>query len=104
MLVCRESELALVNLSNLADTRLEVTIWLVLNTAVLNKAGEVVKAVVALDPAEVVDVTVEEVGAGRREFVAKELLDFSLENVKTHTIDGVLQTSILFNKCGQRVS
>lgn len=104
MLVRRESEMALVDFSNFADTGLEVAVWLVLDTTVLNKAGEVVEAVVALDPAEVIDVAVEEVRTGWLEFVAKELLDFSLEHVKTHTIDGVLETSILEDKCGERLS
>jgi hypothetical protein len=94
MLVGRQTECAAVDLSNLPETSLEVTLGLVLYTAILDEAREVVQAVVTVDPTKVVDVAVETERARGLQFEAEKLLDLSLEVVQAHAVDGVLQTGI----------
>ena len=95
MLVRRHPERALVDLGDLAETRLEVALRLVLHAPVLDEAREVVAAVLAGRPAEVVDILVEGEGTRGGERVSESALDFGLEDVQTHTIDRVLETSVL---------
>ena len=70
MLVRREPELALVDLGDLPKTGLEVTVRLVLYTAVFDESREVMQAIVALNPSKVVDITVESVGTCGLKLVA----------------------------------
>ena len=95
MLVRGRAKRALVYLGDLAETGLEVLLRLVLDTPVLDEAGEVVFAVLAGDPTEVVNVLVERERTRRLELITKELLDCRLEVVETHTVDRVLQASVL---------
>ena len=95
MLVRRHPERALVHLRDLAQARLEVAPGLVLHAAVLDEAREVVPPVLARRPPEVVDVLLECVRPRGRELVAQSPLDFGLVVLKTHAVDGVLETSVL---------
>ena len=90
VLVRRQAERALVHLRDLADTRLEIAPGLVLHTAVLDETGEVVPPVLARDPPKVVDVLVERVWTRWLQLVAEQTFDLALEDIKAHTVDGVL--------------
>ena len=95
MLVRSQPELALVYLRDLSQRRFEITAGLVLHASVLNEASEVMFAIFASLPAKVVDVTVERIRPCGLELEAKKFLDFCLENIEAHAIDGILQASVL---------
>ena len=95
VLVRCQAERALVHLRDLAQGRLVVPPGLVLDAPVLDEAREVVPAVLARRPPELVDVLVEGERPGRLELVPEELLDFGLEGLEAHAVDRVLETSIL---------
>ena len=96
MLVRRQPECAPVYLGDLAQTSLEVPCRLVLNAAVLNEAREVVLSVVAFDPAEVINVTIECERPWWLKFVAQEFLNLGFEDLQTHSVYGVLETCVLW--------
>ena len=82
------------NLGDLSHAGLKVFVWLVLNAPVLYEEGEVVFAILACDPAEVVDIPIESIGTCRFKSVSKQFLDFGFEHVETHSVDGVFQPCI----------
>lgn len=83
------------NLGNLAHARLEVFTWFILDTPVLDEECEVVFAIFARHPTEVVDIAVKSVRTGRLKLVAKQFLYIGFEDVEAHPVDGVFQTCIL---------
>ena len=95
VLVRRQTERALVHLRDLAQAGLELAPGHVLDAAVLDVHHEVVLAVLALRPAEVVDVAVEGERSGGRELPAEQLLDLFAEAVDTEAVDGVLEARVL---------
>lgn len=95
MLVSREAERALVDFCDLPETCLEIAAWFILDTAILDEECEVMLAVFACMPTKVVDVTVEGEGSCRCQLVSEALLKVRLEGRETHTINGILETSIL---------
>lgn len=95
MLVRGQPERALMHLGDLPERRLEHLLRNVLDTAVLDEGGEVVLAVLARDPAELVRVAVKDVGSCGLEGIAEEFLNFGFKIVESHAIDGILQTSVL---------
>lgn len=83
------------NLGDLAQTCLKFAPRLVLYTSVLDEHGEVMLAVLACVPSEVVGVLCECVGPQGFKLISKQLLDFGFVHIKTHTVDCVLETRIL---------
>lgn len=95
VLVGGEAEGTLVDLGDLAKSRLEGLSGLVGNATVLDEGGEVAPAVRSSLPSERVDVRSElEVALGL-ELVTETLLDLRLEVLDAHAVDGVLDTSVL---------
>ena len=78
MLVRRQPERALVHLGQLLQTGLEVAPGLILDTTVLDEHHEVVPAILALVPAEVIDVAIEAVGACGFKGISEKLLNLGL--------------------------
>lgn len=95
MLVCSQLEVALVDLSNLSQPGLKVLLRFVLNAAVLDEGGVVVSTILTGDPAEFVDVAREVERASGLKPVPKSLLDFRLEVLEPHPVNGILQPSVL---------
>jgi hypothetical protein len=98
MLVGGESEVALVDLSDLLEPGLELLLRLVLDSSVLDEHREVVVALVVLRPAELVDGRVEREGALALELLAESSLDVGLEALDPHSVDSVLQTLLARSK------
>jgi hypothetical protein len=92
VLVGGEPKVALVDLGNLAKSRLELVSTVVLDTTVLDEHVEVPLAVATLDPAVRVEVGLEGVRSLRLEGLAHSLLDFGAEVVDAHAVDCVLET------------
>ena len=90
------------DLGDLSQPRLEVSTGLVLDAPILDEEREVVLAVLSRSPAEIVDVPVEHERSRYGELVPKAFLDFSLENLESHTVNGILESGDLkrdvFNK------
>lgn len=95
VLVSGEAEGTLVNLSDLAHGSLERFSGLVLNTTILDESGEVTATIFSSLPSELIDVRGELERSSRLEFPSESLLNFSLEVVDTHSVDGVLDTCVL---------
>lgn len=98
MLIRRHPKRTSVTLRNLCDlpqTRLEVLSRLILHTTVLDEAREVVFAILAYGPTEIVDVAIKAERTGGCEVVSEEFLDFGFEDVEAHAVNGVFQTSVL---------
>jgi hypothetical protein len=95
VLVGRQAEDALVDLGDLAQARLEAEPGLVLDAAVLDEHREVVLAVVALGPAEVVDVVDKLERPRRRELLAEALLNLLDKRRQAEPVDRVLQPRVL---------
>lgn len=90
MLIRRQLEVALVDLCDLPQSRLEVLLWFVLHTTVLDKCRIVVAAVFASDPTKFVDITREVEWASRSKLISKSPLNLRLEVLESHSVNGVL--------------
>src|ERR1700760_3411217 len=95
MLIRSQAELSLVYLCNLPQSSLEVTAGFILYTTVLDKASEMMPAILAGLPAEIVNIAVEGTRTSRLETKAKEFLYLRSEGIETHAVDRILQASIL---------
>jgi hypothetical protein len=89
MLICRQSERALVDLGDFPQSSFEVAARLVLDAPIFDKKHKVVSAVFSDSPAEIVDVPVECERSSGSECVTKPLFDFVLVHIQAHPIDGV---------------
>lgn len=98
MLICSQSESALVDFSYLPQSGLEVTSRFILDPAIFNEHREVVFAILPSSPTKVVYVSVEKVWSSWRESVTKPFFNFRLEGVKSHAVDGVLQSCVLVQR------
>lgn len=98
MLVRCHPERSLVHTRDLLHSRFEVLIRLVLYPPVLNETREVVLAVFAGVPAEVVHIAVESERSGRLQLVTQQVLNLSLERLEAHAINGIFQTSVLYSE------
>ena len=90
MLIRRQPKGTLVNLCKLLKTLLELLAWFVLDSTVLDEHGEMVTSVRSSIPPKVVDVAVKGEWTGRFESISKELLNFQLVVVESHSINCVL--------------
>src|SRR5712675_294332 len=95
MLIRRQAEFSLVNLCDLPQRSLEITIGFVLYATVFDEAREMVLAILASLPAKVVNVAVESIRARGLKAEAEKLLDICSEGIKTHAVDRIFQASIL---------
>lgn len=95
VLVRSQSEDTLVYLGDLAQGSLERLARFVLDTTVLDESGEMTTAIVTCLPSELIDVGRELVGSCGLKLVAEMLLDLCHEALDAHTVDRVLDTSVL---------
>lgn len=82
-------------LGDLAQCSLERLARFVLDTTVLDESGEMTTAIVTCLPSELIDVGRELVGSCGLKLVAEMLLDLCHEALDAHTVDRVLDTSVL---------
>lgn len=104
VLVRGESEGTLVDLGNLAHGGLEGLSGLVLHTTILDESREVAATVLSRLPAELIDVRGELECASGLELPTETLLNFGLEVVNAHAVNGVLDTRVLAATGGQVIS
>jgi len=76
MLIRSQAELSLMYLCDLPQSSLEVTVRFILYATVFDKAGEMMLAILAGLPSEIVNITVKSIRAGRPETEAKKFLYF----------------------------
>lgn len=95
MLVRSQTESALVDFGNFTKTSLEFPSRFVLDTSVLDEDCDVVLIILPDRPAKMIYVAFKGIRTGWGELEAEAGLYFTLEVVKAHTINRVLQASIL---------
>ena len=95
MLICRQLKVALENLGDLPQTRLEVLLRFVLHTAVLDEGSVVVSTILTSDPTELVDIAGEFKRPSGLEAIPKSLFNFGLEVLEPHPVNSVLQPGVL---------
>jgi len=95
VLIRCQLEVAFVDLRDLSQARLEVLLGFVLYAAVLDEGSVVVLAIFAGDPTKFVDIACEVERASGLKLISKPSLDFRLEVLKPHPVNGVLQPGIL---------
>ena len=98
MLVRRQTERALVDLGDFAKTSLEFPSGFVLHASVLDEDRDVVLAVFTDGPPKMIYVTFKGIRTSWGELEAEAVFYFTLELVKPHTIDRILQASILHQR------
>jgi hypothetical protein len=96
MLVTREPKGALVDPRKCLEACFEDFAGFVLDTPVFDEHREVVLPVVPGLPAKFVDVALEFEGAGGFEPPAESFFDSSLERIKAHPVDGILESCVLY--------
>jgi hypothetical protein len=84
-----------VHFCNLAETRLEIAARLILDPAIFNEKQEVMSAILARRPAEVIDVAVECEWTSRWESESQPFLNLGLEDGQPQSIDGIFQPCVL---------
>jgi hypothetical protein len=90
MLIRSQAELSLVYLCDLPQSSLEVTAGFVLYTTILDEASEMMPAILAGLPAEIINITVESIRAGRLETKAEKFFYLCPEGIETHAVDRIL--------------
>lgn len=90
MLIRSQAELSLMYLCNLPQSGLEVTVGFILYATIFDEASEMMFAILAGLPAEIVNITVEGVRAGSLEMEAEKFLYFCFEDIETHAINRIL--------------
>ena len=95
ILVRRHAEIALVDLRDLAQTRLQRTVWIIQNAAAEQVERQVMLAIDALDPAEPVAARGKLVGARRLELDPCPAFDFGFEDINTNAVERVFGLGIL---------
>lgn len=83
------------DLGDFTNTSLGFPSGFVLDASVLDEDRDVVPAVLSDDPAKMIYVGFKRIRASRGELEAETGLHFILEAVKAHTINRVLQASVL---------
>jgi hypothetical protein len=95
MLIRSQAKLSLMYLCNFPQSGLEVTVGFILYAAIFDEASEMMFAISAGLPTEVINITVESIRAGSLETEAEKFLYFCPEGIETHAINRILQASIL---------
>lgn len=95
MLVRSQTECALVDLGDFTKTSLEFPSGFILDASVLDEERDMVPAILSDGPTKMIYVAFKGIRTSRGEFKAEARLYFTLEAVKAHTINCVLQASVL---------
>ena len=98
MLVGGKTESTLVNLGDLAQTRLEVLPWFILNATILDETCKVMFSLCVFQPAKLIHIALEVEGLRCFEGKSLHFLNLGFEDIETHPIYRVLETGILFGQ------
>ena len=90
MLIRSQAELSLVYLCNLPQSGLEVSVGLILYTTVLDEASEMILAILARLPTEIVNITVEGIPEGTLTTEAEKFFYLCSEGIETHAVNRTL--------------
>ena len=77
-------------LCDLPQSSLEITVGFILYATIFDEASEMMFAILAGLPAEIINITVKGIRAGRLETEVEKFLYFCPEGIETHAINRIL--------------